>query len=170
LPATPTNLPPAHSFCWRIAGLWKLAILISILSVVSVNAENRFVSGDPRKIANRFSAVDQGAAETAGGGGLLLRFAGFVGPNVGYTTNIFFRAVFDLYPQPVLVGEASAVINTGDDITAANGKFNPTDSWLLQHGVHAILSYTLVQTPDGIQHFFADSRQLTSPANSPAKP
>jgi hypothetical protein len=170
LSATPAHVPPAKSLCRCGAGLWAIAATISILWVIGADIHKRFISGDPQKIASRFTPVDQAVADSAGNGGLVLRFVNFQGSDVGYTTNIFFRAVYDLYPQAVLVGDPAAVINTGDDIAAAGENFNPPDSWLIQHGVYAILTYAHVRTPDGTHHFLASVRQLNSPLNSPGSP
>jgi hypothetical protein len=143
LSAIPTNLPAVHPLRRGAALLWGLAALISMISVVVENADSRFFSSAPDIILKRYAAFDRAFVQGSRGGGLFLRFNNFVGPNAGYSTNIYFRAVYTLYPRPVLVGDPSVVINNGKDIAAANDDFHPTGAWLEEHGVHGIIAYNL---------------------------
>lgn len=71
------------------------------------------------------------------GRGVFLKFFNFQGKSAGFTTNIYFRAVYVLYPRPVLVAEPGVVVNKPLQLLEANSY--PSERWLWNHGVGSII-------------------------------
>jgi hypothetical protein len=83
----------------------------------------------------RWDGLIQHAA--APGRGVFLKFINFKGDALGYTTNIYFRAVYVLYPQPALVAQPDVVVNNAPQLMAGNSY--PDEQWLIDRGVGSIM-------------------------------
>jgi hypothetical protein len=96
------------------------------------------------------------AKATAPGRGIFLKFEDFPQSKAGYAQNIYFRAVYSLYPQRALVSDPSATINNARDLLKNNSL--PSDRWLLDHGVGSVM--TIVMDPDRHLPVIRDVRWL----------
>lgn len=115
-----------------------LAAIASIAISIAIDASKNFYVHYMERVTARYVRVDHEAYQAAPSGGLYLRFVNFRGNKIGFLTNYYFRDVYVLYPQRVLVGDPSIVINTPQEVLAAN--VPQTDAWLLAHGLtHALL-------------------------------
>jgi hypothetical protein len=121
------------------AMIFAAATLLSIAASVGFDITGRFMHSYQEIIMSRYGRVDEQLTQAAHGQGLYLRFTNFQGEIAGYVTNFYFRAVYILYPQPVLVGDPSVVASLPYKVLAGN--FDPTDQWLLQHNIHTVLTY-----------------------------
>jgi len=92
----------------------------------------------PTRINSTYATWDGLIQHGAGPGrGVFLKFENFKGDALGYTTNIYFRAVYILYPQPVLVAPPDVVVNNAPQLIADNSY--PNEQWLIDHGVGSIM-------------------------------
>ncbi len=83
----------------------------------------------------RWDGIIRNAAEP--GRGVFLKFVNFRGKSAGFTTNIYFRAMYALYPRPVLVAEPGVIVNKPFQLLQANSY--PSERWLWDHGVGSII-------------------------------
>jgi len=132
------------------------ATLLSIGGSVGFDVADRFVLRRPEIAMSGCARVDEGLTVAAYEHGLYLRFINFQGRMLDAVTLIYFRACYILYPQPVLVGDPSVVANFPDQVLAGN--FEPTDQWLLQHGIHSVLTYHYDR-----HHFLTHVRHVPAP-------
>lgn len=116
-----------------------VATILSLGGALGFDIADRFVLRRPEIFMRQYARVDKELTLAAHGQGLYLRFSNFLGEIAGFSTNFYFRAVYILYPQPVLVGDPSVVASFPDQVVANN--FEPTDQWLFQHGIHTVLTY-----------------------------
>ncbi len=72
--------------------------------------------------------------------GVFLRFVDFPAGNLGeaYAQSIYYRAVYALYPLPVVATRPGIVVNEGKDFLKDNSY--PSERWLTDHGVGTILT------------------------------
>ncbi len=68
---------------------------------------------------------------------MFLKFKNFPVTAAGFTTNIYFRAAYVLYPRPVLVAEPGVVVNKPLQLLEANSL--PDERTLRDRGVASII-------------------------------
>jgi hypothetical protein len=124
------------------------AIVIGIGWAVWNDVNSRYVLGGPRNILRRYATADPIIAQAASGGGVYLQLVNFQGGMAGFASNYYLRSNFIAYPQLVLVGNPSSVMNTPAQILKEN--IVRDDSWLLDHGVPNVL--TVSALPDGFHY------------------
>jgi hypothetical protein len=121
-------------------------IFPSLLAIVVITSMAWLDLMDWRRRSSKESEVymkfmanwDTESVAAANGKGLFIRFQNLNEPRVREdTTRIYFRAVYLLYPQPVIVAHEGAVINTTDQLIAAN--FQPDARWLAERGIGTVL-------------------------------
>jgi hypothetical protein len=78
------------------------------------------------------------------GRGIFLKFVNFPEgiPGQAFAQSVYFRAVYTLYPLPVLATGANVVVNEGKDLLKDN--FYPNDQWLRDHGVGTVVDVGFV--------------------------
>jgi len=72
------------------------------------------------------------------GRGIFLDFPNFPKASAGYAQDIYFHAIYVLYPRPVLVSDPGVTINSAWDILANNTY--PSERWLLDWHVGSVMS------------------------------
>ena len=74
------------------------------------------------------------------GRGVFVRFNNFPSGNFGeaYAQSIYYRAVYALYPLPVVVTRPGVVVNEGKDFLKDNTY--PSEQWLADHGVGSVFT------------------------------
>jgi hypothetical protein len=109
---------------------------------IGYDVNRQFVDDALPKLSQPYALWDGWLEQaTAPGRGIFLKFDGFPERWAGYAQNIYFRAVYFLYPQPVLVSGPTATINKGQDLLKNNSL--PSDQWLLDHGVDSVMSIVM---------------------------
>jgi hypothetical protein len=131
---------------WTKLALWlaSAAMLGSAAVAIGLDVHKRFVIHQFKQRQLGCAQTDAMLRKASQGRGLFLRFSGqFRGTWKNFPCGAYYRAVYLLYPLPVLVGEPSQLINPHDGAEqirqAAN--FDPDGAWLLRHGVPRELSY-----------------------------
>jgi hypothetical protein len=133
--------------------LAAIAMLSSAAVAISLDVYNRFVTDQFKQLHLGCTQTDEALHRASQGHGLFLRFTGnFRSLPENLPCGVYFRAVYLLYPLPVLVGEPSQLINPHDgaELIRQAGNFDPDAAWLLRHGVPRELSY-----------FCSDSGEIT---------
>jgi len=135
-----TEAAITHRPRWRGLGLLvAAAAVLSVGASVGVDITRRFVQRYEAMIASRFATMNGELTASARGDGLYLRFTNFQSDATAeFAQNLYQQAVYLMYPHKVLVGDPAAVATTPYQVLAGN--FEPTDQWLLLHGVHTLLS------------------------------
>jgi hypothetical protein len=95
-------------------------------------------NGSAASLTQSYSRWDAYMRQAAPRAGVFLKFVGFEGNWRGYVANIYYRAVYVLYPKPVLVADPSVVVNNENQLVDTNSY--PNDRRLLNHGVGAVLT------------------------------
>jgi len=109
---------------------------------IGFDANRVFVNQALPKLSQPYGLWDSWLENsTAPGRGIFLKFEDFPERWAGYAQNIYFRAVYFLYPQWVLVSGPSATINKGQDLLKNNSL--PSDRWLLDQGVDSVMSIVM---------------------------
>ena len=126
---------------WRGLGLLVAAAAVfSVGASIGIDLTGRFVQSHQETITSRYAMVDGQLTASARGDGLYLRFTNFHSDAIAeFALNLYFRAVYLLYPRTVLAGDPTAVASFPYQLLAGN--FEPTDAWLLEHGIHTMLIY-----------------------------
>jgi hypothetical protein len=105
---------------------------------IGFDANRVFVNEGLSNLSDPYARWDGWLEEaTAPGRGIFLKFDDFPDRWAGYAQNIYFRAVYVLYPRRVLVCGPSATINKGQDLLKNN--LLPSDRWLLDQGVDSVM-------------------------------
>jgi hypothetical protein len=78
--------------------------------------------------------------DTQAGRGVFVKFVNLPSGTQGeaYAQSVYFRAVYALYPQPVLVTASENVVNKGGDFLKDNSY--PSEQWLVEHGVGTVIT------------------------------
>ncbi len=118
--------------------------------------------------ANGSDSVSMGLAirldrlflEKADAGNVLLRFDGFEGhsedfreiSSSGLAGLIYYRACYLLYPKRVHVCPENSIVARGDEFLApAMPAFSPSKTWLREHAIRHIMTFTRVKGPQGYE-------------------
>jgi hypothetical protein len=131
--------PPASPKPGRILKwLGGIIVVTSMGLCIGFDVDREFYLRGPDHLNQSYARWDafirNGAAP---GRGLFLRFINFHGPQAGFATNIYFRAVYALYPRPVLVAKPGVVVNKPFQLV--DGNSYPSENWLRERGVGSIL-------------------------------
>ena len=132
---------PAPSQTAREILKWSLriVILISVGMCIQFDFNRIFILKKPERIAEPYRLWDNWISyDAAPGKGLFLSFEHFPEADAGYVQNIYYRAVYDLYPRPLLVSDPKIKISDGLDVMKYNK--SPGDQWLLDHNVNSVMS------------------------------
>lgn len=115
-----------------------LALLV-IASMASLDlADWRRRSSPGSELYIKFMAYwDAQFLSVAGDKGLFIQFQNLRGSAQEEVSRVYFRAVYRLYPHPVIVAREGAVINIATQLRLAN--FQPDDRWLADRGIGAVL-------------------------------
>jgi hypothetical protein len=98
-----------------------------------------FVLKKPDRIAEPYKLWDGWIASAAAPGrGLFLKFDNFPPKGAGYAQNIYFRAVYVLFPRPLLAAGPSTKLSNGDELLKNNEY--PGDQWLRSQGVDSVMT------------------------------
>jgi len=118
--------------------LGGLIIVMSMGLCIGFDVYRVFYLRGPDHLNQRYrrwdALINSGAAP---GRGVFLKFTNFPVKAAGFTTNIYFRAVYVLYPRPVLVAEPGAVVNKPMQLLKANSF--PDERTLWDRGVGSII-------------------------------
>jgi hypothetical protein len=120
---------------------WSLRILVltSIGLCMGFDITRMFITKAPTKIAQPYALWDSWIANaTVPGHGLFLKFDSFPPAGAGYAQNIYYRAVYDLFPQPLLVAGPGTKISDGHELLKHNDY--PGDQWLRSQGVDSVMT------------------------------
>jgi hypothetical protein len=130
----PTPHPPAIL-------KWSLRILVvaSIGLCIKFDFNRLFVLKKPDRIAEPYKLWDGWITDAAAPGrGLYLKFDQFPIKAAGYAQNIYFRAVYVLFPRPLLAAGPSTKLSNGDELLKNNEY--PGDQWLKSQGVDSVMT------------------------------
>jgi hypothetical protein len=72
---------------------------------------------------------------------IFLKFGDLTGSDIGFASTIYFRAVFTMFPNPVVVGDPSTSLFFAADILPAN--IDRNDGWLIAHHIGIVLAIRL---------------------------
>jgi hypothetical protein len=101
-------------------------------------------------IARQFDEDVQTLLTAANGGNLAMRIEGIDAENVTQSmevSQLYYRAVYALYPKRVVVGDGRAIINSAADLHAAADLAD--NAWLRQQNVQSVM--TVHATPGEIR-------------------
>jgi hypothetical protein len=120
----------------------RIVILTSMGLCIGFDVNRVFVNQGLSKLSEPYGLWDGWLeSSTAPGRGIFLKFDDFPESTAGYAQNVYFRAVYVLYPQRVLVSDPSATINKGQELLKYNSL--PSDRWLLDQGVDSVMSIVM---------------------------
>jgi hypothetical protein len=115
-----------------------LLIVTSMGLCIGFDVYRQFGLAEPQHLNQSYVQWDGYILNRAEPGrGVFLKFVNFRGQWAGYATNIYFRAVYVMYPRPVLVARPGDVLNKPFQVLAANSY--PSEKWLWDHGVGSII-------------------------------
>jgi hypothetical protein len=123
--------------------LGGLVIVTSIGLCIGADADREFYSRWPARLNQRYEQWDalikSGAAP---GRGVFLKFVNFPKNAGGFTANVYYRAVYAMYPEPVLVAEPGVLINGTMQLLGGNSI--PDEQSLRNRGVGSVVILHLV--------------------------
>ncbi len=104
-----------------------LAIVISLGLCVRGDIDREFYARWPDRLNQKYEQWDALIRSgEAPGRGVFLKFVNFPKGAGGFTASVYFRAVYALYPQPVVVAGPGVVVN--DTMQLLNGNSIPDDT------------------------------------------
>jgi hypothetical protein len=118
--------------------LGGVVVVTSVGMCIGFDIYRQFYLGGPERLKQ--SIVDWDGyihKESTPGRGVFLKFLNFHDQARQWTARIYFRAVYSMYPQPVLVTGPSGVVNTAPQLLEDNSY--PSDQWLIDRGVGSIV-------------------------------
>jgi|SRR3984957_854729 hypothetical protein len=119
-------------------GWWNWAVLAVMLGsacvCVGLDIQRRFISPGAINATRRFVTTDQTLADAAKAGPVGLQF---INSDGGTRQFAYFRAVYDLYPLPVVIANRDDVVFDAGQIP--DGIVHSGD-WWRQHGVKTIVT------------------------------
>jgi len=117
----------------------RIIVLASIGWCIGFDIHRVFVLKKPDRLAHPYALWDGWITQSAAPGrGLFLKFDHFSAGGAGYAQNIYYRAVYVLYPRPLLVTGPATKIGDGNDLLKHNEY--PNDQWLLKQGVDSVMT------------------------------
>ena len=131
---------------WRFAvafAAFAMAILHLIILNISPGAPIwRLTDDHPKQAAIERQYADDAEMfrDLANGGNLAMQFNGI---NIDDATQcllvsqLYYRAVYALYPRRVFVGGDDAIINSAADLRASSNLAD--DAWLARHGIRGVI-------------------------------
>jgi hypothetical protein len=127
-------------FRWflRILG-WTVAAAIAVSAGLSITSDYlyRYHSDDIQGPARNFHNLDNFFSAVADGHGIFLHLTGFQNHKI-LAMMTYMRAVYRLYPLPVLTAEPGVRIITLDELLDNNPDRDGT--WMIDHGVQREIS------------------------------
>jgi hypothetical protein len=121
-----------------LARLGGLVVITSIGMCIGFDIYREFYQRGPSLMNQSYVQWDGYIhKETTPGRGLFLRFLNFHGQSRQWAARIYFRAVYLLYPQPVLVTKPDVIVNTAPQLLEGNSP--PDDQRLIDRGVGSIV-------------------------------
>jgi hypothetical protein len=119
---------------------WSLRILViaSIGLCIDSDMNRLFVLKKPDRIAAPYKLWDGWITSAARGRGLFLKFDQFPPRAAGYAQNIYYRAVYVLFPRPLLVAGPATKVTNGNELLKENEY--PGDQWLRSQGVDSVMT------------------------------
>jgi hypothetical protein len=130
-----------------IFGCLLLALFHAMFFLIEPGAPLRqSLAGDFKQLTvERQTAQVAGKfTDAAGGGNLALHFEGFSAADP-LLARFYFLASYTLYPNRVIVGRGSQIINSQSQVEEAD--LPPDDRWLMQNDVRAVM--TIERKVDG---------------------
>jgi hypothetical protein len=122
--------------------LLRIVVLTSMGLCIGFDANRVFFTEGLAKISGSYALWDGWLEEAADSGrGIFLKFEDFPDRWAGYTQNIYFRAVYVLYPRRVLVSGHSTTVNKWRELLENNAL--PSDEWLRDQGVDSVMTIEL---------------------------
>lgn len=122
-----------------VRGAFALALLISLGISLASEFFARFRSERIEILNNTYSLFLQNLERATPDEGVYLRFD-FPPQDTQYALNIFFLAVYWLYPQQVWVSVVPSQIFFPYDLRTTNAP--PSQAWLIEHRVGTVITYT----------------------------
>jgi hypothetical protein len=115
-----------------------IVVLASIGICIGFDVYRQFYLRGPQLLNQSFVDWDRYIhTETTPGHGVFLKFINFHDQARQWTARIYFRAVYLLYPEPVLATGPSVVVNSAPQLLQDNSY--PSDQWLRDRGVGSIV-------------------------------
>lgn len=135
--------------------LGGLVIVTTMGLCIGTDVNREFYARWPTRLNQRYEQWDAlFKSGTAPGRGVFLKFVNFPKNAGGFTANVYFRAVYLLYPEPVLVAEPGVVINGAMQLLEGNSI--PDERSLRDRGVGSIVVLRLA----GMQPIIAQVKWL----------
>ncbi len=133
-----------------------LVIATSLGLCVASDIDRTYFTRWPARLTEKYAKQDAliGSA-AAPGRGVFLKFINFPKNAGGFTANIYFRAVYALYPQPVVVAEPGVLVNGTPQLLKGNSI--PDDRSLRDRGVGSVIVLKLM----GMQPVIMQVKWLT---------
>jgi hypothetical protein len=123
---------------WLLRWIGGLVIVTSLGLGIWTDIDRVFYERWPDRLDEKYRQWD--ALFRSGekpGRGVFLKFAGFPKSAGGFTGNVYFRAVYALYPEPVVIAGPGVVVN--DTMQILNGNSIPEDQALRDRGVGSVV-------------------------------
>jgi hypothetical protein len=134
---------------WILRCIGGLVVATSLGLCVSSDVDRELYARWPARLNQQYAHWDalirSGAAP---GRGVFLKFVHFPKNAGGITANVYFRAVYAMYPRPVLVAQPEVVVNSTMQLLAGNSAAD--DRSLRDRGVGSIVVLDLVGTQPAI--------------------
>jgi hypothetical protein len=123
----------SHKLEW-----WNWAVLVVMLGsacvCVGLDIQRRFISSGAINATRRFVVTDKTLADAAKGGPVGLQF---INSDGGTRQFAYFRAVYDLYPLPVVIVNGDDVVFDARQIP---DEIVHSGDWWREHGVKTIVT------------------------------
>jgi len=137
------NLSPSPRSAWILRSLGGLVIVTSLGLCIRADVDREFLVRLPARLNQRYEQWDAlFRSGTAPGRGVFLKFIGFPKGAGGFTASVYFRAVYVMYPRPVLVADPGVVVNETTRLLEGNSV--PDERSLRDRGVGSIVDLELV--------------------------
>jgi hypothetical protein len=123
---------------WILRWLGGIVVVISLGLCVGVDIRREFFERWPDRLRQKYEQWD-GVFRSGdkSGRGVFLKFVNFPKNAGGFTANVYFRAVYVMYPRPVLVAEPGVTIN--GTMQLLDGNSIPEERSLRDRGVGSIV-------------------------------
>lgn len=137
------NLSPSPTSGWILRSLGGLVIATSLGLCIGADVKRVFFARWPARLNQQCQQWDAlFRSRTPPRRGVFLKFIGFPKGAGGFTSKVYFRAVYVLYPRPVLVAQPRVVVNNTTQLLQGNSV--PDERSLRDRGVGSIVDLELV--------------------------